>query len=146
MGSHFNLGSISVIASSFSHDGQESPGAISTAGKPRGFISVVYSSLGPQPNDPSFGGAVFAGRRRECRTECFIHSISPVSGYDPLSTQPCFPARREGPIFHQAFSQALYIENSFLLGTRLCVGKIGNTQAHIPETLRACAQPSCQGL
>lgn len=64
------------------------------AGKPRVFILVVYSSLKSKSNIFFFGGAVLTCRRIEREAKCFINTISPVSGYDPFSTQPHISAGR----------------------------------------------------
>ena len=49
------------------------PQAISIAGKPRSFISVVYLSLESLPNVYSFGGAVFACWKNRVKAQCLIH-------------------------------------------------------------------------
>lgn len=108
----------------------EEPQAISIAGKPGSFTSVVYSPLESLPNVYSFGGAVFACWKNRVKAQCLIHlrfrlllclthlPPSPVfqrGGKDVYSTKPLPKLCRLRTVFSVA--------HVFMCGQyRICTG------------------------
>lgn len=90
------------------------------------------------------GRAVFACRRRECKTKRFINSAAPLtaSGPSPSALRSSY----EGKGLHSTEPAPSSVDQEpFPICTRLCVGRIGSMRAHIPMCLQACSHSSCQG-
>lgn len=73
------------------------PQAVSTAGKPRGFISVVHSSLESLP-----GSLLWRAMQKRVQDEVLHQLCCPSYCAWALSTSPAVQLRGEGPAFHRA--------------------------------------------